>query len=235
MAGEIIQQTTNAAAIGQTNWFVVIFFAFLGVIVILIVLARKKKEDTEEEQDHYLAATKHCLQISLQNADNRYFSSWWRPHKNVSVRRIFEVLETKKIKEEPLIGNMSKYMGHYVDSLGKIMIAVCVGKKFFVFPIVELMEIPEGLVDFQDDCILVRCVGMDRKSMSTPYWPVVRNKDGTIFRYGFTLHDEFLKEKVATVALEEQGNLFKNAMSKVVQLNPKVKIGQHGRRIDKGV
>lgn len=222
MAGEVIAIQTNAPPAEGMSGFTIAVLVAIGIAIFLYFALRARK-DNEADKDRYLAQTNMMRQLAIENADDHYFSSWWRPMKNAPVERLYEVTETKKIRQEPLIGRYSRYMGHYNDSNGKIVISVCTGKNFIIFPRVEVIESPEVLVHIQDDRIILNCVGVERKSLSAPYHPVVRRKDGKIMTYGFSLHEEFFEQRVATEVIEDQGNTIKRAVKNAINANPTVK------------
>ena len=197
-------------------------FAFLGLSLYFVYRAMSDNKKEELEQNNYLKTYMSMRTMALQNADDRYFKSWWRPSKNATIHRLFEWKETKKIRLEPMVGGVCKYMGHYQDDGGFYNIAFTSKKEMFVIPVIEVVSVPSKAVHMQDDSLIINCVSIDRKSPNAPYFPVVNMVDGTVCEAGFTFFKEFYDSKVSASVIEQQGDLFISALDKVTKFNANV-------------
>ena len=213
----------------------ILFLGLLGLLGYVIWKALKSKKEEAKKRDRYKETLDMMRQHALLSADNRYFSSWFRPKKNAQVNRQFAWKETGKIKEEPLLGGLSRYMGHYADSHGNFVFAICAGTEYIVVPIVEVVVIPGVLVHMQDSHIIVNCVSVEKKSHSMPYWPVIRGVDGEIVKSDFYFVQKFWEEMVSTHVIENNGTQFMEAMEKITKVNPHVSIKRKTRGTDGGL
>ncbi len=233
---EIVSQVPSAAA--QSSGFSIMHFILFGILALfawVIWKAFKSNKEEELKLNRYREALDMIREHALLMADDKYFSSWFRPSKNAQVNRQFQWEETGKIRNEPLLGVSSRYMGHYQDSKGNFIIAICTGKEYLVMPIVEVILVPGSLVHMQDDGIIVNCVSVEKKSHNMPYWPVVKGKDGHIIKADFYHVNDFWQEMVSTQVIENQGNQFVESMDKVTKVNPHVAIKRKTRGTDGGI
>ena len=229
---------TAPTVVEETSRSFGMFHVFMLIIILVMVyigyIALQRKERSMSAKDKFLEAYEMVRQLCLQNADDRYFKSWWFPSKNSPVYRVFEFLETDKIRLEPLVGLDCRYMGHYLDFGGNYNFSFFVGRKWLV-PQVEVVTVPHNLVHMQDNMVIVNCVSIDRKTMSTPYYPVVKMSDGKVCDAGFTLMEEFYDEKLSSDVIQRQGNLFVDSLEKVTKFNANVAYKRKTRGTDGGL
>ena len=155
---EIIQTVATPPPEAAASWSIWHLVALILIIIIIWVFyLALKKRNAPTGKDKFYEAYTMIRQLCLQGADDRYFRSWWFPSKNAPIYRVFEFLETDKIRLEPLIGLDCRYMGHFLDFGGNYNIAFFVGRKFFV-PMVEVVQVPHTLVHMQDNMVVVNCV-----------------------------------------------------------------------------
>ena len=207
---------------------------FLAGVIYVCWRAFKALDTKQKEWQRYKITLDMVRRYALQNADDRYFNSYWKPKKNAQIKKVSEWTETHKLHVEPLIGTSTPYMGHYIDDGGFYNFAFCAGMDYFVLPIVEVITVPHFLVHMQDDHIVINCVSVDRKSENTPYFPVWKTKDEQIYKVGYLLMEKFWDEKVSSQIIEQQGQSFAGNIQYMARINPSINYKNKTRGTDGG-
>lgn len=220
-------------------WGIILFLVVLILIVIgLVFLIKWLVQYVKLRNDIFYKLKSERLKLA--KIHRRYNSNhWWKVEKNIPIRLVRKT-EGKISISQPI----AYHRGDFKSSEGNLIISMNLAgyKKFFVFPVISLLIIPnqeeieiktiknkfeilklpkaEEIIQFNESEILLFCEGISNTGMF--YIPVLKSKEGKIIDISLPIFQS-LKSVVLGDYLYEQTDEFSKLAKKSMDINPNLR------------